>query len=491
MVEPALRRGRRGPVRASGPCARSTTRPPAPAACSRSPSTPSPTSTPNAHLEVYGQELNPETWAIARSDLMITGSDPSRMELGNTLTEDRWRRPALRLHAREPALWRGLEGLRRPHPARGRQARAGTAASVPACPASRDGSMLFLLHMISKFKPVADDPKTPWVDGGYPHGHRAVRQSRSSPAPPGQGSRRSGAGSSRATCSRASSRCRTRCSTTPASPPTCGSSPTGSPTTASGQVVLVDARDLGTKMRKSPRRQAQGTHRRRHRRDHRPVRQRARGRRPAGEGHAQRGVRLRPPHRRAPAAPRVARRRRDRSAIASSEPYSRHGPPEPRGRHGPVRGRRPDHQRKQLSGALMETMAADCQTLKAIAKLSATTDENAEPRQGQEGRRLRARPRPARPGEHPAPDWLPRPRGGGPAHAAVRAAAEQHLARRDPPLSSPTPGSTTARPRSATRSLSPVSSTSTLRRDPSPRSESRSRLSKLQIQDLDAKGLAR
>ena len=39
---------------------------------------------------MYGQELNPETWAIARSDLMIKGADPDRMVLGNSLTEDGW-----------------------------------------------------------------------------------------------------------------------------------------------------------------------------------------------------------------------------------------------------------------------------------------------------------------------------------------------------------------------------------------------------------------
>ena len=37
---------------------------------------------------MYGQELNPETWAIARSDLMIKGQDPERIVLGNTLTGD-------------------------------------------------------------------------------------------------------------------------------------------------------------------------------------------------------------------------------------------------------------------------------------------------------------------------------------------------------------------------------------------------------------------
>ncbi len=43
---------------------------------------------PKARLEMFGQELNPETWAIARSDLLIQGQDPERIVLGNTLTAD-------------------------------------------------------------------------------------------------------------------------------------------------------------------------------------------------------------------------------------------------------------------------------------------------------------------------------------------------------------------------------------------------------------------
>ena len=43
---------------------------------------------PDAQLEVFGQELNPETWAICRSDLMITGHDPRRIVLGNSFSAD-------------------------------------------------------------------------------------------------------------------------------------------------------------------------------------------------------------------------------------------------------------------------------------------------------------------------------------------------------------------------------------------------------------------
>ncbi len=42
----------------------------------------------SAIVQVAGQELNPETWAIARSELMMRGGEADRMVLGNSLTED-------------------------------------------------------------------------------------------------------------------------------------------------------------------------------------------------------------------------------------------------------------------------------------------------------------------------------------------------------------------------------------------------------------------
>lgn len=120
---------------------------------------------PNAHMEVYGQELNPETWAIARSDLMITGSDPSRMQLGNTLTEDKWAGQHFDYELANPPF--GVDWKAYADPIKEEADKLGWEGRFGAgLPRVSDGSMLFLQHMISKFKPVADDPKTPWVDGG-------------------------------------------------------------------------------------------------------------------------------------------------------------------------------------------------------------------------------------------------------------------------------------------------------------------------------------
>ncbi|MCB1778441.1 MAG: SAM-dependent DNA methyltransferase, partial [Candidatus Competibacteraceae bacterium] len=45
---------------------------------------------PQARLEVYGQELNAETYAICRSDMMLKGQDASHIQWGNSFSEDRF-----------------------------------------------------------------------------------------------------------------------------------------------------------------------------------------------------------------------------------------------------------------------------------------------------------------------------------------------------------------------------------------------------------------
>ena len=42
----------------------------------------------NAAIQLYGTEINPETYAICKSDLIIKGVDPSGMHLGNTITDN-------------------------------------------------------------------------------------------------------------------------------------------------------------------------------------------------------------------------------------------------------------------------------------------------------------------------------------------------------------------------------------------------------------------
>lgn len=122
---------------------------------------------PNAVLEVYGQELNPETWAICRSDMMIKGQDPERIALGNSLT-DTDGHPSLRVDyclANPPF---GVDWKKYAAPIQTEQEKRGYDGRYgPGLPRVSDGSLLFLMQMISKMKPVADDPSTPTIiEGG-------------------------------------------------------------------------------------------------------------------------------------------------------------------------------------------------------------------------------------------------------------------------------------------------------------------------------------
>jgi type I restriction enzyme M protein len=119
---------------------------------------------PAARLEVYGQELNPETWAIARSDLMIKGADPDRMVLGNSLTEDGWAGLQTDYALANPPY--GVDWKAYADPIK-TEATTGDGGRFSAgLPRVSDGSLLFLQHMLSKMKPVQDRPETSWIDGG-------------------------------------------------------------------------------------------------------------------------------------------------------------------------------------------------------------------------------------------------------------------------------------------------------------------------------------
>jgi type I restriction enzyme M protein len=120
---------------------------------------------PEAHLEVYGQELNPETWAICRSDMLIKGENPENIVLGNSLSADGHSDQRFDYMLANPPFgvdWKKYaEHLIAEAENEGFDGRFGA-----GLPRSSDGSFLFLQHMISKMKPVHDDPATGEQIGG-------------------------------------------------------------------------------------------------------------------------------------------------------------------------------------------------------------------------------------------------------------------------------------------------------------------------------------
>ena len=110
---------------------------------------------PGARLEVFGQELNDEIYAICRSDMMLKGQDPSHIVSGNSFTQDGHIGRTFDYLLTNPPFgveWKKVEDVVR--------AEAGTLGFTgrfgAGLPRISDGSFLFLQHMISKMKPVEE-----------------------------------------------------------------------------------------------------------------------------------------------------------------------------------------------------------------------------------------------------------------------------------------------------------------------------------------------
>lgn len=108
---------------------------------------------PEADIHLFGQEVNPETWAVSKSDLFIkepTGRDADNIAFGSTLSNDRHvGRPFDYLIANPPygKDWKRDEEAVAVEHERGPAGRFG-----PGLPRISDGQLLFLLHMIAHMK---------------------------------------------------------------------------------------------------------------------------------------------------------------------------------------------------------------------------------------------------------------------------------------------------------------------------------------------------
>jgi type I restriction enzyme M protein len=110
---------------------------------------------PAARLTLYGQELNDESYAICKADMLIRGQAVENMAAGNTLSEDGHAGRRFDYMLSNPPFgveWKKVEKtVRAEHEGKGYDGRFG-----PGLPRVSDGSMLFLLHLVSKMAPVVD-----------------------------------------------------------------------------------------------------------------------------------------------------------------------------------------------------------------------------------------------------------------------------------------------------------------------------------------------
>jgi type I restriction enzyme M protein len=124
---------------------------------------------PQANLELFGQEYNPESYAICGSDLMIKGEDVKNIVFGNTLGTGKAKEGFVdgdghpdehftHMLANPPfgVEWKPeKDHVTREHNEFGFDGRFG-----PGLPRINDGALLFLLHMISKMEPSPADGGT-------------------------------------------------------------------------------------------------------------------------------------------------------------------------------------------------------------------------------------------------------------------------------------------------------------------------------------------
>jgi len=138
---------------------------------------------PAARLTLYGQELNDESYAICKADMLIRGQDVANIVAGNTLSEDGHGGQKFDYMLSNPPFgveWKKVEkAVRKEHEEKGFDGRFG-----PGLPRVSDGSMLFLMHLLAKMRPATDGGSrfgivlngSPLFTGGAGSGESEIRR---------------------------------------------------------------------------------------------------------------------------------------------------------------------------------------------------------------------------------------------------------------------------------------------------------------------------
>ncbi|MEH6650611.1 MAG: N-6 DNA methylase [Motiliproteus sp.] len=120
---------------------------------------------PNAVMRAFGQELNPESYAICKADMLIKGQDVSRIKLGNTLSQDQLYADKFDYMLSYPPFgvdWKKVEKeIKDENVLKGFDGRFG-----PGLPRVSDGSLLFLMHLISKLRDCSTNATTGVIESG-------------------------------------------------------------------------------------------------------------------------------------------------------------------------------------------------------------------------------------------------------------------------------------------------------------------------------------
>ena len=138
---------------------------------------------PDARLVMYGQELNAESYAICKADMLIKGQDIANIIFGNTLSADGLHGKHFDYMLSNPPFgveWKKIQKeITKEAAEQGYNGRFG-----PGLPRVSDGSLLFLLHLISKMRPAKDGGSrfgivlngSPLFTGGAGSGESEIRR---------------------------------------------------------------------------------------------------------------------------------------------------------------------------------------------------------------------------------------------------------------------------------------------------------------------------
>ena len=137
----------------------------------------------NARLVMFGQELNGESYAICKADMLIKGQDVSNIIHGNTLSDDGLPGKQFDYMLSNPPFgveWKKIQKeIKKEHQQQGYNGRFG-----PGLPRVSDGSLLFLMHLLSKMRPTRDGGSrfgivlngSPLFTGGAGSGESEIRR---------------------------------------------------------------------------------------------------------------------------------------------------------------------------------------------------------------------------------------------------------------------------------------------------------------------------
>ncbi|HBG7833233.1 TPA: SAM-dependent DNA methyltransferase [Clostridioides difficile] len=121
---------------------------------------------PSAIVNVYGQELLDESFAICQADMIMKGQNPDNIRLGNTLTQDRFSGEKIRFLISNPPFgvtWKDEEKKVKEEADLGFDGRFGAGT-----PRVSDGSLLFLQNMISKMYDDEEGSRIAIIFNGSP-----------------------------------------------------------------------------------------------------------------------------------------------------------------------------------------------------------------------------------------------------------------------------------------------------------------------------------